>query len=196
MEPNTIIDLPHVDEDGYFDGFCSCMIDSKGQVLLGADTYNIVAPDDDGKHFFQLSADKTGWVAEAIPATAEECIGIVLDHHKQTARIHLLREIFNKFTEGSTEYRLVQDPVTNARSVEKIPEKTPEEKLAEKEEEVRSTRDRLISETDYLLTADYPIDAESLEAVKSYRQALRDVPQQEGFPWEVVWPEVPAVLKS
>ena len=28
-------------------------------------------------------------------------------------------------------------------------------------------------------------------AVKIYRQALRDVPEQEGFPFDIVWPEKP-----
>ena len=79
-------------------------------------------------------------------------------------------------------------------SLEKIPEKTEEEKLTEARQSVRSKRDSLISDTDYLLCADYPISAEDLKAVKAYRQALRDVPQQEGFPFEVVWPELPTIL--
>ena len=58
----------------------------------------------------------------------------------------------------------------------------------------RNKRDALISETDYLLMPDYPIDTESLEAVKAYRQALRDVPAQEGFPSSIVWPDLPEVL--
>lgn len=28
-------------------------------------------------------------------------------------------------------------------------------------------------------------------AIPAYRQALRDVPQQEGFPYSIVWPEKP-----
>lgn len=71
-------------------------------------------------------------MAEAIPTTAEECVGIVLDHHKQTERIHKLRTVFDELTKNSTTYRLVQDPETNARSIEKIPEKTVEEVRTEK----------------------------------------------------------------
>nr|DAU48026.1 MAG TPA: protein of unknown function (DUF4376) [Caudoviricetes sp.] len=132
MKPNEIVELPHVDEDGYFDGFCACMADEDGELMLGADTYNIAAPTDDGQHFYKLSADKNGWVAEAIPQTVEECVGIVLDHHKQTERIHKLREVFDELTKSSTAYRLVQDPETNARSIEKIPETTVEEVRTEK----------------------------------------------------------------
>lgn len=132
MKPNEIKEIPHVDEDGYFDGMVACMADAKGSLMLGADCYDIAAPEDDGKHFFKLSADKNGWVAEAIPTTAEECVGIVLDHHKQTERIHKLRTVFDELTKNSTTYRLVQDPETNARSIEKIPEKTVEEVRTEK----------------------------------------------------------------
>lgn len=132
MKPNEIKEIPHVDEDGYFDGMVACMADAKGSLMLGADCYDIAAPEDDGKHFFKLSADKNGWVAEAIPQTVEECVGIVLDHHKQTERIHKLREVFDELTKSSTAYRLVQDPETNARSIEKIPETTVEEVRTEK----------------------------------------------------------------
>lgn len=80
-------------------------------------------------------------------------------------------------------------------SVEAIPAPTPEEEKSELEAQVRAQRDELIAETDYLLMADYPISAEQLADVKAYRQALRDVPQQDGFPNNVEWPEKPVVQK-
>ena len=132
MKPNEIKEIPHVDEDGYFDGTVACMADTRGALMLGADCYDIAAPEDDGKHFYKIAADGQSWEAEAIPTTAEECVGIVLDHHKQTERIHKLRTVFDELTKNSTTYRLVQDPETNARSIEKIPEKTVEEVRTEK----------------------------------------------------------------
>lgn len=48
---------------------------------------------------------------------------------------------------------------------------------------VRVKRDRRIAETDYLVVPDYPISQDKLEEIKVYRQALRDLPQQPGFPW-------------
>lgn len=58
---------------------------------------------------------------------------------------------------------------------------------------IRAERDRRIAVTDYLLAADYPISADKLELVKAYRQALRDIPQQDGFPWsgEIDDPAIP-----
>ena len=56
------------------------------------------------------------------------------------------------------------------------------------EEEIRQQRDRLLKECDWTQVADAPVDQ---AAWATYRQALRDIPQQEGFPENVVWPEKP-----
>ena len=55
----------------------------------------------------------------------------------------------------------------------------------------RQKRDRLIATTDYLVTPDYPISDDRLAKVKTYRQALRDIPEQSGFPRTITWPEKP-----
>lgn len=62
-------------------------------------------------------------------------------------------------------------------------------------EAARKKRDQLLSDTDYLLMPDYPLEALELEAVKTYRQALRDVPEQAGFPSKIEWPEKPEAIK-
>lgn len=63
---------------------------------------------------------------------------------------------------------------------------------ARKDEEqataVRATRTQKLSECDWTQLADAPVD----KAVwATYRQALRDVPTQAGFPWTVQWPDKP-----
>ena len=55
----------------------------------------------------------------------------------------------------------------------------------------RQKRDRLIAVTDYLVTPDYPISDGRLAKVKIYRQALRDIPEQSGFPRSITWPAKP-----
>jgi hypothetical protein len=67
------------------------------------------------------------------------------------------------------------------------PEPTSEE-LAKR---ARERRDILLAETDYLLMPDYPVSEETLEEVKAYRQALRDLPEQAGFPQNISFPEKP-----
>jgi hypothetical protein len=54
-------------------------------------------------------------------------------------------------------------------------------------EEARDVRDKLIKETDWWAVADRTMT----QAETDYRQALRDVPQQEMFPMEITWPTKP-----
>ena len=54
---------------------------------------------------------------------------------------------------------------------------------------MRNQRDRLIAETDWTQGKDI---ADSVSAkYTTYRQALRNVPTQSGFPWTVQWPTKP-----
>ncbi len=76
--------------------------------------------------------------------------------------------------------------------IKAVPEPTTEEIAAG----IRMQRDMLIRETDYLAMPDYPLTDDEREALTQYRQALRDLPQAEGFPDAIAWPEAPAVLKT
>ena len=64
------------------------------------------------------------------------------------------------------------------------------------EAEVRAQRDKLLAETDWTQVADAPIASATRSAMRVYRQLLRDVTEQEGFPTQVVWPEMPTVVKA
>ena len=61
-------------------------------------------------------------------------------------------------------------------------------------ENVRSERDRRLTETDWYMMPDYPADPDTLEVVKGYRKALRDITLQSGFPRDVEWPVMPKVF--
>ena len=54
--------------------------------------------------------------------------------------------------------------------------------------EVREMRNDFLSNSDWTQISDAPVDKSAWE---TYRQALRDVPTQVGFPWEVNWPTQP-----
>lgn len=56
-------------------------------------------------------------------------------------------------------------------------------------DEVRSERDRLLADSDWAVLPDAPV-ADG-QAWKDYRQALRDLPQQAGFPTDIDWPTAP-----
>lgn len=53
----------------------------------------------------------------------------------------------------------------------------------------RNNRDALLAASDWTQLPDVPQEIKTLWA--DYRQKLRDVPQQEGFPENIIWPEKP-----
>lgn len=56
---------------------------------------------------------------------------------------------------------------------------------------VRAERDFKLLRCDWTQIADSPLQPEAKAAWATYRQALRDVTAQAGFPWDVQWPEAP-----
>lgn len=58
----------------------------------------------------------------------------------------------------------------------------------EQAKSVRQQRNEQLKASDWTQVADAPVDQ---AAWATYRQALRDVTGQEGFPWTITWPEQP-----
>jgi len=108
-----------------------------------------------------------------------------------------LSSTINKYAWDGTDWVLEQDESSIARfeftvadfpdaPVPEKPDYNPDQKALDAEaDEVRSERDKLLAATDWTQVADAPVDQ---SAWANYRQALRDLPEQEGFPQEVVWP--------
>ena len=74
-------------------------------------------------------------------------------------------------------------------TVEAIPD-------AEKAAQVRAERDRLLAECDWVTLKAVDASNDNLgiqlpQAWMTYRQALRDITAQDGFPWNVIWPDKP-----
>lgn len=57
--------------------------------------------------------------------------------------------------------------------------------------DVRAKRDALLAASDYTQATDYPSTYAARTAWAEYRQQLRDVTKQTGFPAEVKWPTEP-----
>jgi hypothetical protein len=79
------------------------------------------------------------------------------------------------------------------RAAFEVVDMTEEEVSARRESlahDVRIKRALLIAESDWTQGKDIPSEVSEPWAV--YRQQLRDITEQENFPWEVIWPEPPA----
>ena len=62
------------------------------------------------------------------------------------------------------------------------------QKDTEQAKSARESRNTKLSECDWTQVADAPVDK---TVWATYRQALRDVTTQSGFPWEITWPTQP-----
>ena len=132
---SKLVRLPCVDEDGYFCDFKMVMEMPDGELLLPDDVAQIDAPAEDpaaAQSFYRLSDDKSSWIKEPKPKTAEDCVAMgAVSHQSQTQRCNELRQLFQKLTEGSTTHRIARGPDLEW-IVEKIPEKTLDELKEEK----------------------------------------------------------------
>jgi len=78
--------------------------------------------------------------------------------------------------------------------VVKVENKTQEELDADaagKAAQVRAVRDRRLAETDWMVIKHLELNENIPGVWEVYRQALRDVPAQAGFPWDVTFPNQP-----
>jgi len=82
-------------------------------------------------------------------------------------------------------------PTLEAGSTGSLTYTEPEPVVETQEEKalrVREVRDSILRETDWMIFSD---TATPSQAWLDYRQALRDVPSQAGFPDNIVWPTKP-----
>jgi len=64
-------------------------------------------------------------------------------------------------------------------------------KDADQAKSVRTSRDAKLKETDWTQLDDTPLSNTVKATWAIYRQALRDVTTQAGFPWTITWPDAP-----
>ena len=58
-------------------------------------------------------------------------------------------------------------------------------------EKIRKERNQLLKDSDYIMVSDAPVDETQKQEWTTYRQALRDIPQDYDSPDEVVYPDKP-----
>jgi hypothetical protein len=77
--------------------------------------------------------------------------------------------------------------------VEVIPEKVevPEKDEPDPETVALAKRYHLLKSTDWTQVADNPMSDAMKSAFREYRQALRDITKQKGYPKKIKWPEAP-----
>jgi hypothetical protein len=85
-------------------------------------------------------------------------------------------------------WRLIDDDFVEVNGAWMLPYKLEALPLEQAERNVRFRRNDLLADTDWTQVLDAPVDQ---AAWATYRQALRDIPQQAGFPADITWPAKP-----
>lgn len=93
--------------------------------------------------------------------------------------------------DGIPKYKLL-----DGKAVERTPEEMEAERVPLRAAAARAKRDKLLEETDWTQTLDAPVTEDSKTALRAYRQALRDLPEQTGWPESVTWPTIPKIEKA
>lgn len=88
------------------------------------------------------------------------------------------------------EWRMVADQsdlLPGETYSDNMPPPVPEDAAAK----ARGLRDALLTACDWTMLTDAPLTDAQKSAWKKYRQDLRAVPQQSGFPGKITWPTTP-----
>jgi len=96
---------------------------------------------------------------------------------------------YTKYILGPVFIDQVVDGVTTTAAEQEATYKA--QKDAEQATSVRATRDEKLKECDWIVIKNLETNSNIPGAWEVYRQALRDVPSQAGFPWTVTWPDAP-----
>lgn len=133
--------------------------------------------------------------ADGIVCVNETSEEICLQHLANGARELTREEIASVFKDrphcaGDSRTKVIGDSLETAIVTYEYP--TSEEILEEQANTVRNERDRLLARCDKFALPDYPhSDDATRVAWLQYRQALRDISEQPGFPSTVSWPAKP-----
>ena len=98
-------------------------------------------------------------------------------------------------------FKFVETPVLNAdksatQTWTEVAMNNDEKKAAydAKVIEVKTQRANMLNLSDWTQLSDNPLDEATKQSWGVYRQALRDVSKQSGYPWDIAWPTLTAPM--
>ena len=119
---NGLINTYHYDQYGYYEGVVTT------QVLDGAALMPpcciATAPELKEGFFYKKNDTDDGWIAEAKPKSAKDCIGLVVKHEDNSDRGCELKKLMQDFCDADSEHYRVKRGEDLSWTVEAIPEKT------------------------------------------------------------------------
>ena len=141
-----------------------------------------------GKNFGRLDEATLDTYGSDIVFEGPQATGGTVYQYSQRSGVEQIEgKWYSKYILGPVFTDTTEDGVTTTAAENEAAYKA--RKDAEQGVSVRATRDTKLAESDWTQARDVILanDADW----QTYRQALRDVPTQAGFPWSVTWPEQP-----
>jgi hypothetical protein len=109
-------------------------------------------------------------------------------------QVYATNPIFNLDTQVCSENGCVYNSETKrwevAWLIRDFTQEEIEQRTNDKKNAIRLDRNTRLMQSDWTQVKDIPDSISTPWAI--YREALRNVPQQEGFPWDIQWPVAPA----
>jgi len=133
---------------------------------------------------FQLRADnpQVSFPADPPESTFEE-FGVFPCLQTTRPKINYTQNVTEAFEQVAGAW--TQTWVVTDASADEIEQRTQAQASS-----VRKDRNERLAASDWTQVIDAPVDQDAWAA---YRQELRDIPSQVGFPWDVIWPTEPGV---
>lgn len=144
----------YFDQDGYFSRIGRAQKLEDGSVLMPTNATEIKPDDEKLKdHFAKWNAESGVWVYEPKPTSAADFVGLHVSHKSQTEHDREMRKLLQDLVKADSEhYKVIRGSKEEGLwwGVEKIPEKTQDEKDLEAAKQEEQELQSFLSSTDYV----------------------------------------------
>jgi hypothetical protein len=159
---------------------------STGQVMYEGELRSYLAAND-GPSYDQLTPEVMEAIGVDPVLEGPQATGGTIYQYSHLSGVEQIGgQWFTKHILGPVFIDTVFDGVTTTAAEHEAAYKA--HKDTEQAKSVRDSRKTKLSECDWTQVADAPVDKTTWA---TYRQALRDVTTQSGFPWTIDWPVAP-----
>lgn len=148
-----LVPIFYFDQDGYFSRAGRAQKMQDGSVLMPDDaTQTMPEAEKLATHFAKWNSGLGEWTYEAKPVSAADFEGLKISHKSQTEHDREMRKLIQELTKSSTEYKIIRGSKEEGLwwGVEKIPEKTQDEKDLEAAERQEQELLQKLRDTDYV----------------------------------------------
>ena len=149
-----LVPIFYFDQDGYFARAGRAQKLEDGTVLMPDDaTQTMPEAEKLATHFAKWSGEEKAWAYEAKPTSAADFVGLKISHKSQTEHDREMRKLLQDLVKADSEhYKVIRGTKEEGLwwGVEKIPEKTQDEKDLEAAKQEEQELQSFLSATDYV----------------------------------------------